>query len=385
MDANDQVSPAFSRVILKCLEKDRSRRYQSADEVVTDLETISQGLPTPRPTTARRKPVTTRQVTVKFSPVKVLVPVVAVILAIAAGLIVIKPWASRKEGEKGIQYTRPDVLRRIKSEPPKEQAGQGQVEAPPPVAPKPGSAGGLDFSKVVTALTPIIGGAKASQLEGKSVDEIDQILTSLKDTLPPFSNAISDIQSQIREGRRQNAAGNLEASKKSYTKGESEMRKLLTLVNEKEKADQAKGEMEDAKKKAADFSRKSGQNLLAWIASEKERDALDSYNKNDFSGARILYGILGRVYGLSLRGGNEDQCLAALQGMVRSSHREADAAQAAAKEAWLYGRAGEEEAGAVALSGQKAYPEAAERFILAAFLYEKAKDVALESAQAVGK
>jgi len=163
------------------------------------------------------------------------------------------------------------------------------------------------------------------------------------------------------------------------------MRKLLALVSEKEKADQAKAEMEVSKKRAEEAVRRSGPNLLSWIAAEKEKDALESYGKNDFSGARILFGILDKVYKLSVAGGNEDQCLAALQGLVGATRTEADAAQAAAKQDWLYGRAREDEAAAAELSRQKSYPDAAERFILAAFLYEKAREVALESAQAGNK
>jgi hypothetical protein len=229
-------------------------------------------------------------------------------------------------------------------------------------------------------LAPIIGGETAAFLKGQSAEEIDRFLTSLKEKVPAFASKIGDIQTQIREGRRFREAGNAEASRKSYTKGESETRRLLTLVNEKQKADQVKSEMDLAKKKAEDVARKSGPNLLSWIASEKEKDALDSYQKNDFSSARLLYGILSRVYVLSLRGGNEDECLAALRGLVAASRKNAEASGAPAKDVWLLNRAKEEEAGADELARGKAYPEAAERLILAAFLYEKATEVALESA-----
>ncbi|MGZ7065831.1 MAG: hypothetical protein ACXVI6_05695, partial [Candidatus Aminicenantales bacterium] len=69
----------------------------------------------------------------------------------------------------------------------------------------------------------------------------------------------------------------------------------------------------------------------------------------------------------------------------KSARDEAETARAPVKQAWLYGRAKGDEAAASELAQQKAYPEAAERFIVAAFLYEKAKEVALESAQAPGK
>ncbi len=91
-DTNDQVSPELSRIILKCLEKDPDKRYQHAEEIVADLDRLAGELPTPRPetprpATARRKPAASREVTVKFRPAKILVPVLAVALAVAAGLL----------------------------------------------------------------------------------------------------------------------------------------------------------------------------------------------------------------------------------------------------------------------------------------------------------
>jgi len=43
---NAQIPADLSRVILKCLEKDKGNRYQSAGEVRSELENIAQGLPT---------------------------------------------------------------------------------------------------------------------------------------------------------------------------------------------------------------------------------------------------------------------------------------------------------------------------------------------------
>ena len=51
------------------------------------------------------------------------------------------------------------------------------------------------------------------------------------------------------------------------------------------------------------------------------------------------------------------------------------------KDAWLFNRAEEEESRAQAMARENLYAEAADFNILAAFLYEKARDVALESAQ----
>jgi serine/threonine protein kinase len=378
--SNAQISQGFSQLILRCLEKDRGRRYQRAEDILEDLDRIGQGLAVTRQATAARKPITSREITVKFNLRKLAVPGLAAVLLIVAALAVLKPWAARKAPAQKSRGVIIDSLRRDDIRPPGFPPIKDQPQSSPETSAAPGSQSGLDFSKVVTLLTPIIGGDSAGLLKGQSAEDVDKFLTSLKEKVPAFAGKIGDIQTQMREGRRWRDAGNSEASRKSYTKGESETRKLLTLVNEKQKADQAKSEMDLAKKKAEDAGRRTGPNLLSWIASEKEKDAHDSYQKNDFASARLLYGILNRVYLLSLRGGDEDQSLAALRNLVATARKEADAGGAPDKEAWLYGRAQEEQAGAAELARDKAYPEAAERLILAAFLYEKATEVARESA-----
>jgi serine/threonine protein kinase len=43
---NTQVSPNISRVILKCMEKDRNKRYQGAEELLAELKKIEEDIPT---------------------------------------------------------------------------------------------------------------------------------------------------------------------------------------------------------------------------------------------------------------------------------------------------------------------------------------------------
>jgi serine/threonine protein kinase len=45
---NTQLSEDLSRVILKCLEKDKDKRYQSAGEVRSELADIEKGIPRDR-------------------------------------------------------------------------------------------------------------------------------------------------------------------------------------------------------------------------------------------------------------------------------------------------------------------------------------------------
>ncbi len=53
---NTQISDDLNRVILRCLEKDREKRYQSAGEVRSELENIEKDILTTEKTAAERKP-----------------------------------------------------------------------------------------------------------------------------------------------------------------------------------------------------------------------------------------------------------------------------------------------------------------------------------------
>ncbi len=93
---NPQLPDALNRVILRCLEKDREARYQTAQELLADLEKIESGAPAGAvraPTV--REPLTSKEITVTFSLRKLLVPALAAlaIIVIAAAFLI-----SRKSG-----------------------------------------------------------------------------------------------------------------------------------------------------------------------------------------------------------------------------------------------------------------------------------------------
>jgi len=84
-ELNTQIPEDLNRVILRCLEKDREKRYQSAGEVSSELSKIEEGIPTTERIVPERKPLTSREITVQFSLKKLFIPAfVAVALIIAA-------------------------------------------------------------------------------------------------------------------------------------------------------------------------------------------------------------------------------------------------------------------------------------------------------------
>jgi serine/threonine protein kinase/tetratricopeptide (TPR) repeat protein len=89
---NPHIPDDLSRVVLKCLEKDSAKRCQTASEVRAELEEVEKGLPTAERATPERKPFTSKEITVKFQPKKLLIPALSVVAIIVAAVVF---WPSR--------------------------------------------------------------------------------------------------------------------------------------------------------------------------------------------------------------------------------------------------------------------------------------------------
>jgi len=87
-EINTQIPEDLSRVILRCMEKDKEKRYQSAGEVRSELEKIEKGIPTTEKIIPKRKPITSREITVTFGLKKLFIPAVVVIALIIAAIII---------------------------------------------------------------------------------------------------------------------------------------------------------------------------------------------------------------------------------------------------------------------------------------------------------
>jgi serine/threonine-protein kinase len=95
-ELNAQVPPDFSRVILKCMEKDKANRHQKPEEILSELMKIEERIPTAERVIPRTKPSTSREMTVTFRLRKFVIPVSIVAALIIAGFII---WRLLPKGE----------------------------------------------------------------------------------------------------------------------------------------------------------------------------------------------------------------------------------------------------------------------------------------------
>ncbi len=84
---NPNIPDDLSGVILKCLEKDKIKRYQTAAEVRLELEKIEKGIPTTERVVPERRTLTSREITVKFTLKKLFVPALVLLAIVVASVI----------------------------------------------------------------------------------------------------------------------------------------------------------------------------------------------------------------------------------------------------------------------------------------------------------
>ena len=106
-DFNERIPEELSRLILRCLEKERESRYQSADEVRSDLKKLEQGLPTTDRVIPQKKPLTSKEITVQFSLKRVFIPTFVVIAISIIGLVIWSPW--KQKGPDPIPTDKPSI------------------------------------------------------------------------------------------------------------------------------------------------------------------------------------------------------------------------------------------------------------------------------------
>jgi serine/threonine protein kinase/tetratricopeptide (TPR) repeat protein len=93
---NNQIPVDLSSLVLKCLEKDKDQRYQSSEELCSELENIEKGIPTSDRVIPKRKPMTSKEITVSFSTKKLAIPALAIIALVVLGLILWRPWSQEE-------------------------------------------------------------------------------------------------------------------------------------------------------------------------------------------------------------------------------------------------------------------------------------------------
>ncbi len=83
-----EIPEPLNRLILRCLEKKKEDRYQTAEELGHDLERIETGIPRPESGAGQRKTPPSREIIVTFQPRRLILPGVLLLAAVAAAFLI---------------------------------------------------------------------------------------------------------------------------------------------------------------------------------------------------------------------------------------------------------------------------------------------------------
>jgi len=93
---NPQIPETLSRLILKCLEKEKEKRYQTVEDLVSELEKIEKEFPSDERILPQKKPRTLRELTRPFTLRKIRIPA-SIFLIVVLVAIFLWLFLSRKE------------------------------------------------------------------------------------------------------------------------------------------------------------------------------------------------------------------------------------------------------------------------------------------------
>ena len=103
---NPNIPDDLSVIILRCLEKDKAWRYQSAGELRAELENVEMGIPTTERAQPKTKPFTSRQISVQLDIKKLLVPALALAVVVIGALAI---WKTSKKTPSPVPGDKPSI------------------------------------------------------------------------------------------------------------------------------------------------------------------------------------------------------------------------------------------------------------------------------------
>ncbi|NIO49803.1 MAG: protein kinase, partial [Candidatus Aminicenantes bacterium] len=95
-DINPQIPENINRMIMRCLEKDREKRYQTAEELLAELSKIEEGIPTEERVIPRRRTTVSKEITVTFNLKKILIPALAVVALVVIAVLIFQFFGRRE-------------------------------------------------------------------------------------------------------------------------------------------------------------------------------------------------------------------------------------------------------------------------------------------------
>ena len=414
-DLNAQVSDDLCRVILRCLEKKKENRHQSAGDLLEDLSKIERGIPTMERVIPRseKKTDTDKAVTVSFKPRRVMVTGFLLIILLASVGLVWKVSRDMKRapdmkgnvvmgGEESkaaipTKSERRAVLReQIESQRESRAVPEKSitVELKPPEDVPLQALGGLDLSRIIRFSENFFGEgvSEYQKAQGimsvlrygtsnilkllseedveKFIESVDKALESM-DADEPFKEEWALVSADIKQWNQLRQTGDKKQAEYHYGSAINRLNRLLPKIQVKESADKSRTEVGRTWRVSELARPEAEEGILLGLANKTREDADRAYQAKDFARAGILYSLAGEVFTLNEDCEGDAECVLALRGLAVNRREKADRA-GASKSLNLYMEAQSLETRADGHLNSRDYREAADFFLKAAVLYEQA-------------
>ena len=335
-ESNPLVPDTLISVILKCLEKDPGRRYQTAAETSEALLEVERGLSS---AVLEISKTATRGSSAHLRPrrIKRAVAVPAALAVLAAAIVAVVSLTGKRN---------PPVAARHSSIVP---ALEGAEE---------------ESTRAGRALLGMLGSK-----DPENVKAVEKTLKEMRRYLPESGPSV-EAWKQAQEKFERSRAGDPAAAGAPEIGGE--MQQLMAVISERESARRARDSMILVKTGLRGWS--ADNNFLFRLAQFEERNADDAFSKNDYAGSKALYRLLERIYQAVPNGKTAARGVVALRGIVKSLKTEAAVVPEEKIDSWLASSAREIAAEAESFASKGDLENACGAFTRAAFLLQKIRD-----------
>jgi serine/threonine protein kinase/tetratricopeptide (TPR) repeat protein len=104
---NVQIPDDLAQTILKCMGKEKSERYQKAEDLFDALDNVEQGIPSTEHVIHKPIPKTSKEITISLSTKRIFLPILVVVVIAIIGLFLWRPWAPK--GDAPVSAAKPSI------------------------------------------------------------------------------------------------------------------------------------------------------------------------------------------------------------------------------------------------------------------------------------
>lgn len=410
-ELNALVPPGLSRIILRCLDKNTTRRYRDMPELIQALTRIEKGIPTVERVIPRRKTLVDKPITVTFKPRRLLIPVLALILITAAGILIGRRWFKTKSDPLGAVAPVVETARSSRSGRPGSSPSPWSISAESPdgrrfyTVPTPQVPLNPEQLEGLTAAVPdfmrkLVGAA--TELTAEEITELatiqslmrflnidptgwidrtgDDNLSRYTETLEkmisslerdsPYKPDWNEIRQILNQGRALVREGKAAEAETFFKKAKAGINRLYSQIMIRQRAERMQ---DSARKSYASTSRQAQggvplQSLEALLAEADEKK-----RNQDYESASALFQLAAEVGSLALRAESDQALARELSEMAQSRRRVLEARRPglSGELEVLFTSGREAESEAFRRATRRQYRDAAESSLRACIAYEK--------------